>query len=97
MLQLNLFVTFIVGVLNPYCEVTVDLLTLKTPFIKRTNNPKWNTTMQFLLYDLVEDIIHINMFNNEFFSPDGSFYILAFLFRKHIFLFEKISAIHQCI
>ena len=95
-LQFNLFVTFIVDVLNPYCEVTVGLLTLKTPFIKRTNNPKWNSTMEFLLYNLVEDIIHINIFDNEF-SPDGLFYILAFLFRKHFLHFKKISAIHQCI
>ena len=89
MFQRNLAVTFTIGVLNPYCEVTVGSLTLKTPFIKRTNNPKWNTTMQFLLYDLAEDIIHIKIFDNGFFSPDGLFYIFAFLHRKHSFLLRK--------
>ncbi|CAF0815781.1 unnamed protein product [Rotaria sordida] len=56
--------------LNPYCEITVDSLTLKTTFMKRTNNPKWNASMQFFLYDMAEDIIHINIFDNEFFSPN---------------------------
>ena len=84
MLQLNLFVTFIVGVLNPYCEVTVGSLTLKTPFIKGTNSPASNTAIQFLLYDLVEDIIHINIhvFDNEFFSLDGLFYYLRVFIQK---------------
>lgn len=27
--------------------------------------------MQFLLYNLIEDVIHINIFDNEFFSPNG--------------------------
>ncbi|CAF5049150.1 unnamed protein product, partial [Rotaria sp. Silwood1] len=44
--------------LNPYCEITVGSLTLKTPFMKRTNNPKWNTSIQFSLYDFAKDIIH---------------------------------------
>ncbi|CAF4867511.1 unnamed protein product, partial [Rotaria sp. Silwood1] len=56
--------------LNPYCEITIGSLTLKTPFMKRTNNPKWNTSIQFSLYDVAKDIIHINIFDNEFFSPN---------------------------
>lgn len=59
------------GSVDPYCEITIGPLTLKTPFIKRTINPKWNAPMQFLLYNLVEDLIHINIFDNEFFSPNG--------------------------
>ena len=59
--------------MNPYCEITVGSLTLKTPFIKRTNNPKWNISIQFLLYNLMEDNIHINIFDNKFFSPNGLF------------------------
>ncbi|CAF2190332.1 unnamed protein product [Rotaria magnacalcarata] len=56
--------------LNPYCEITVGSLTLRTPFMNRTNNPKWNATVEFALYDLVEDSIHINIFDNEVFSPN---------------------------
>ncbi|CAF3610041.1 unnamed protein product [Rotaria socialis] len=56
--------------LNPFCEITVGSLTLRTPVMIRTNNPKWNATMEFALYDLVEDIIHINIFDNEVFSPN---------------------------
>jgi len=29
--------------------------------------------MQFLLYNLIEDIIHINIFDHEYFSPNGLF------------------------
>ena len=61
--------------IDPYCEITVGSVTLKTPFIKRTNKPKWNTPMQFLLYNLAEDTIHINIFDNEYFSPNGLFYL----------------------
>ena len=95
MLQLNLYITFTIGALNPYSEVIAGSLTLKTPFVQRTNSHKRNTRMQCLLYDLVEDNTHIKTFDNGFFSPDGSFYIFAFLFRKHILLFKKISIIHQ--
>jgi Ca2+-dependent lipid-binding protein len=59
------------GSVDPYCEITVGSLTLKTPFVKRTIKPKWNAPMQFLLYNLVEDVIHINIFDNEYFSPNG--------------------------
>lgn len=59
------------GSLNPYCEITVGTLTLKTPYAKGTNNPKWNTSMEFLIYDMVDDVIHVNIFDNEFFSPNG--------------------------
>lgn len=57
--------------MNPYCEITVNSLSLKTAYIKRTNNPKWNESMQFLLYDLTHDIIHINLFDHAYFSPNG--------------------------
>ena len=29
--------------------------------------------MQFLVYNLQDDIIHINVFDHEFFSPNGTF------------------------
>ena len=63
--------SFFVGSLDPYCEITVGALTLKTPFVKRTNHPKWNILMTFFLHNLEEDVIHINIFDNEFFSPNG--------------------------
>ncbi|CAF3702037.1 unnamed protein product [Rotaria sp. Silwood1] len=57
-----------VSFLNLYCEITIGSLTLKTPFMKRTNNPKWNTSIQFSLHNITEDIIYINIFHNNFFS-----------------------------
>jgi len=32
--------------------------------------------MQFLLYNLIEDVIQINVFDNEYFSPNGLFVFL---------------------
>ncbi|CAF4397703.1 unnamed protein product, partial [Adineta steineri] len=51
-------------------EITIGSLSSRTPSVKGTANPKWNVPMQFFIYDLVEDIIHINLFDNKYFSPD---------------------------
>ncbi|CAF1464097.1 unnamed protein product [Adineta steineri] len=56
--------------LKSYCEITIGSLSSRTPSAKGTANPKWNVPMQFFIYDLVEDIIHINLFDNKYFSPD---------------------------
>ena len=61
------------GSVDPYCEITVGPLTLKTAFAKRTVKPKWNAPMQFLVYNLQDDVIHINVADHEFFSPNGTF------------------------
>jgi hypothetical protein len=49
--------------------------------------------MQFLLYDLAEDIIHINIFDHEFFSPNGLFIYYCFYDSKkhHFLLLENIG------
>lgn len=56
---------------DPYCQITVNSVSFRTPCIKRTNQPKWNTTMEFILYNILEDTIHINLFDHQFFSPNG--------------------------
>jgi hypothetical protein len=83
---------FSLGALNPYCEITVGSVTLKTSFIKRTNRPKWNESMEFLLYNLSEDIIRINIFDHEFFSPNGSFISFIIQIKKNnLFILENIA------
>ncbi len=82
-IEINFFFFFSKGSLDPYCEITVGSLTLKTPFIKRTTKPKWNAPMQFLLYNLIEDVIQINVFDNEYFSPNGlfAFFVFNYFYR----------------
>ncbi len=80
---------FLLGAINPYCEITVGSITLKTPFIKRTNNPKWNESMQFLFYNIVEDIIHINIFDHELFSPNGLF--IFYYYKNYFHFLENIG------
>lgn len=63
------------GSIDPYCEVTVGPATLRTSFIKRTVKPKWNTPMQFLLYNFPKDLMTINVFDHEYFSPNGKNFV----------------------
>lgn len=58
--------------IDPYCEITINGTTQRTSFAKRTNQPRWNSPMEFVLYDLKEDIIHVNLFDHQFFSPNGT-------------------------
>ena len=59
--------------LDSYCQITINSITLKTQCAKRTNQPKWDVSMDFTLYNLLEDTIHINLFNYQCFSPNGKF------------------------
>jgi Ca2+-dependent lipid-binding protein len=68
---LFVFIHFILGSIDPYCEITVGTVTLRTPFVQRSVKPIWNAPMQFLLYDFHEDLIHIHVFDHEYFSPNG--------------------------
>jgi hypothetical protein len=47
--------------------------------------------MQFFLSNLTEDIIHINIFDNEFFSPNGL--LKTFIKTKETFFFIIIENI----
>ena len=68
----------LLGAVNPYCQINVGSTTSRTPFIKRANRPKWNHSMQFLLYNLTDDRIQIDIIDHEFFSPDGWFFPIVY-------------------
>ncbi|CAF3819570.1 unnamed protein product, partial [Rotaria sp. Silwood1] len=50
-MNVNTFEFFFKGSVSPYCEITICLLTLRTSFIKRTINPKWNTPIDEWMCD----------------------------------------------
>ncbi len=40
-----------------------------TPVIE-SSNPKWNTSMQFQIYDLNKDILNVAVYDRKFYSPN---------------------------
>lgn len=52
----------------------------KTKVCQATQNPKWNSSMQFILRDLQQDVLCITVFDRDLFSPNGkSFTKTSFL------------------
>lgn len=49
-----------------------------THTIENSLNPKWNTSMQFQIYDLNKDILTITIYDQKIFSPN------VFLGKAHI-------------
>ena len=47
-------------------------------------NPHWNSSMQFLIKDLHQDILCLTVFDRDLFSPDGELTIFL-LILKNIF------------
>ena len=41
-------------------------------------NPHWNSSMQFLIKDLHQDILCLTVFDRDLFSPDGELTIFCF-------------------
>eukprot|EP00058_Branchiostoma_floridae_P005138 XP_002590626.1 hypothetical protein BRAFLDRAFT_83720 [Branchiostoma floridae] len=55
---------------DPYCEVSMGVQEHKTKVIPGTLNPKWNSSMQFFVYDIEQDVLCITVFDRDFFSPN---------------------------
>lgn len=44
----------------------------KTKVIANTLNPKWNSSMQFTIMDLQEDVLCITVYDRDLFTPNGN-------------------------
>lgn len=44
----------------------------KTKVINNTLNPKWNSSMQFTIKDLQEDVLCITVYDRDLFTPNGN-------------------------
>lgn len=44
--------------------------------INESPDPKWDSSMQFLVKDIQDDILCVTVFNQGHYSPDGNGYIL---------------------
>ena len=62
----------VVGKSDPYCEVSMGVQEHKTKVINGTLNPKWNSSMQFTLKDLEQDVLCITVYDRDLFTPNGT-------------------------
>ncbi|XP_077977214.1 intersectin-1-like isoform X2 [Glandiceps talaboti] len=58
------------GLADPYCEVSMGVQEHKTKIIQNCLNPKWNSSMQFIVRDPDQDVLCITVFDRDFFSPN---------------------------
>ncbi|XP_076372509.1 dynamin associated protein 160 isoform X6 [Tachypleus tridentatus] len=73
------------GQSDPYCEVSIGSQVHKTKVVSNSVNPKWNSSMQFLVKDLKQDVLCITVFDRDLFSPND------FLGRTEI----RVAEIHK--
>lgn len=46
--------------------------------------PKWDSSMQFLVKDIQDDILCVTVFNKGYYSPNGnSFFVFNLVFTLH--------------
>ena len=54
---------------NIFCEATMSLQKFSTHTLDSAN-PKWNTSMQFQIYDLNKDFLNVVVYDRKTFSPN---------------------------
>ena len=62
-------ISFSVGNVEAYCEASMGSQEEKT-MVVAGSNPHWNSSMQFLIKDLSQDILSLTVFDRDYFSPD---------------------------
>ncbi|XP_064627366.1 intersectin-1-like isoform X4 [Lineus longissimus] len=58
------------GKSDPYCEVSMGSQEHRTKVISATLNPKWNSSMQFTIKDVEQDVLCISVFDRDLFTPN---------------------------
>ncbi|PVD28103.1 hypothetical protein C0Q70_10685 [Pomacea canaliculata] len=59
------------GKSDPYCEVSMGTQEHRTRVVPGTLNPKWNSSMQFTIRDLNQDVLCITVYDRDIYSPNG--------------------------
>ena len=59
------------GKSDPYCEVSMGSQEHKTRVVNNTLNPKWNSSMQFIVRDVEQDTLCITVYDRDLYSPNG--------------------------
>ena len=56
--------------LGAFCEVKMGPQKFNTNAIENSLNPKWNTSMQFQVYDLQKDQLTFTIYDQKIYSPN---------------------------
>lgn len=72
---------FLLGKRATFCEVSMGSRKQCTP-VSESPDPKWDSSMQFLVKDIQDDILCVTVFNKGYYSPNGN----SILFTIHITL-----------
>ncbi|XP_074658567.1 intersectin-1-like isoform X3 [Tubulanus polymorphus] len=73
------------GKSDPYCEVSMGSQEHKTKVLIGTLNPKWNSSMQFTIKDVQQDVLCITVYDRDLFTPND------FLGRTEIRVHDILS------
>eukprot|EP00057_Strongylocentrotus_purpuratus_P016006 XP_011670480.1 PREDICTED: intersectin-1 [Strongylocentrotus purpuratus] len=60
----------VTGRADPYCEVSMGSQEHKTKVVPDNLNPIWDSSMQFIVRDLEQDVLCITVYDRDFFSPN---------------------------
>ncbi|XP_069671614.1 intersectin-1 isoform X3 [Periplaneta americana] len=74
------------GKCGVFCEVTMGAQKNRTKVVPATSEAQWNSTMQFLIKDLQEDVLCLTVFDRGHFSPN------EFLGRTEVRIAEILNA-----
>jgi hypothetical protein len=68
-----------------FCEVSMGSQEHRTPAVVTLpqQDPKWNSSMQFLIKDINEDVLCITVRDKGHFSPDGLLKLLLNIYLKY--------------
>ena len=61
--------------MQSFCEVSLGSQVHRTAIVNSTN-PKWDSSMQFHIKSLAEDVLCITVYEKGFFKPNGKKYII---------------------
>lgn len=67
-----------VGKRRTFCEISMGSRKQCT-LINESPDPKWDSSMQFLVKDTQDDILCVTVFNKGHYSPDGNHIFFIFV------------------
>lgn len=64
-------IKYFLGKRATFCEVSMGSRKQCTQ-VNESPDPKWDSSMQFLVKDIQDDILCVTVFNKGYYSPDGN-------------------------
>ena len=77
------------GTLQSFCEVSLGSQAQRTS-IATSPHPKWDSTMQFLVKSLSEDVMCITVYEKGYFKPNGGSSVVIIQKIYGMFILQSI-------